>query len=524
MATHVYANGEEIACKSADGIAKTAFPDPCWSPPGPAAGPVLIPYPNTAFARDITNGTATVFIQGKEVAIEDKAYFSTSTGNEPATKAFGQGQKTGVIKGKAYFQKWSFDVIFEGLGVDRHCDPVGHNHGSMPSNTPLFPYMSRSFFRGHGCKKEEERIKRDCEPEDDLSATKKEIKGKSKVSALLKAKRQPAVTVGKKTKDKHWTEDHCDGLDVKLDSQEKALEKAREMGEVYKQLPGEMAILGALESELNEMATKAGAKATAKWGAKAGLKQGVGSSALGPGNLVMGVWSLIDAGFAIADVNEIRKVALESLEQIKVLQNQLTRLQAIASNFQEFDKLSRADQLEKAQELGTEGQDILATLNACTRARKCNLVPKDKKDGAKNTETADGKGCCPGQTGHHLIYDAMIKDSNCPGYEYGTAPTVCVEGTSQHFGSHKRVHDNMDKATKDLARRGKLPGGTMSLDDTINNAVRAHMEAFPLSRCKPNCIKAQLDEYYKKKCPNAQLKAVDKNGKSATQHEGESQR
>ncbi|MEN9866692.1 MAG: hypothetical protein RL748_2282, partial [Pseudomonadota bacterium] len=37
MRTHVYANTLEIACKAegSDGKTISAFPDPCWSPPGP---------------------------------------------------------------------------------------------------------------------------------------------------------------------------------------------------------------------------------------------------------------------------------------------------------------------------------------------------------------------------------------------------------------------------------------------------------------------------------------------------------
>ena len=47
-----------------------------------------------------------------------------------------------------------------------------------------------------------------------------------------------------------------------------------------------------------------------------------------------------------------------------------------------------------------------------------------------------------------------------------------------------------------------------------------HMGACPLSRGKPNCIKAQLDEYYKEKCPNAQLKTIDKNRKQIKPSDG----
>ncbi len=129
METHVYANDNEICSKAADGQSSAAFPDPCWSPPGPSAGPVLIPYGNTAFAKDLENGTTTVFICGTPVALKDVSYLDNSVGNEPATYAFAKGKKTHVIKGKAYFTDWSQNVKFEGLNVCRHNDPMTHNHG-----------------------------------------------------------------------------------------------------------------------------------------------------------------------------------------------------------------------------------------------------------------------------------------------------------------------------------------------------------------------------------------------------------
>ncbi len=52
-----------------------------------------------------------------------------------------------------------------GVIVPRHTDLVSHNHGSMPSNTPVFPYLSRSW--GHDCGKAVDRIKRACASEKD---------------------------------------------------------------------------------------------------------------------------------------------------------------------------------------------------------------------------------------------------------------------------------------------------------------------------------------------------------------------
>lgn len=325
MQTHVYANGMEIACKAAasDGVSPQAFPDPCWSPPGPAAGPIVIPYPNTCYANSISNGTRTVFICGQEVAIEDQSFFSTSTGNEPATQAFRKGVKTGVIKGKAYFTQWSFDVVFEGFGVPRHQDLVGHNHGSMPSNTAVFPYLSRA--SRSDCKQEEKRIERACQPESEDSDARKDLRKKSPLLNSLKAAKLPKAN-GKKTK-AHWTDDHCDGLGINLGGDgAKALEYIKDMKNIYEKLPSELQVMNALKEELQEMVTKAGAKAFAKWGARAAVKQGAGSVVPGWGNAAMAAVSAVDAVLTIGDVAEIRRVAIESLEKLDILQKKRARV------------------------------------------------------------------------------------------------------------------------------------------------------------------------------------------------------
>lgn len=127
METHVYANDNEICSKAADG--KTTSPlDPCWSPPGPSAGPVVVVYSNTAFAKDLIHGSETVFICNTPLALRDVSRMENSTGDEPATRNFGMGVSSHNIKGEAYFTDWSQDVKVEGLNVCRHNDPTTHNH------------------------------------------------------------------------------------------------------------------------------------------------------------------------------------------------------------------------------------------------------------------------------------------------------------------------------------------------------------------------------------------------------------
>src|SRR6185437_3717070 len=154
MGMQVYANGMSIACKAADGKTIAAMPDVCLSPPTPPAGPVPIPYPNTAMASDTTNGSKTVQINGEEVMLKDQSTFKQSNGDEAATKNLGMGVVTACIQGEVSFVAWSMDVKFEGANVPRHLDLTLHNEQSVPANTPTWPYMDAMAASEDPCKRE----------------------------------------------------------------------------------------------------------------------------------------------------------------------------------------------------------------------------------------------------------------------------------------------------------------------------------------------------------------------------------
>lgn len=140
MGKEVFANGMEIAHKAGDGNVTAAFPDVCLSPPPPPTGPVPVPYPNTSFARDLKNGSTSVKIGGKPLALAGKSFYkSTPLGNEAATRNFGGSVLTHTIIGKTYFQAHSMDVAVEGKTVCRHLDLTTSNHASYPGSTPPFP-------------------------------------------------------------------------------------------------------------------------------------------------------------------------------------------------------------------------------------------------------------------------------------------------------------------------------------------------------------------------------------------------
>jgi Domain of unknown function (DUF4150) len=166
MSNEVYADGREVACKAAAGKSICAFPDVCMTPPeNPTTPPgVPVPYPNTGFASDTTEGSRTVQISGQEVALKNKSYFKQSTGDEAgcATK---KGLITSTNRGKVYFVAWSSDVKFEGENAVRHLDMTTHNHASPQPNdgAPMIYIDAQAFGAVKGCEAEQDRVKTACE-------------------------------------------------------------------------------------------------------------------------------------------------------------------------------------------------------------------------------------------------------------------------------------------------------------------------------------------------------------------------
>jgi len=130
MSHHVFANGLEISGKASTNRTIAAMPDVCLSPPGPPAGPVPIPYPNTAQARDTSRGSRTVKMGGQEVGKKNSSNYSKSTGDEAATRNFGMNVITHNITGPMKFAAWSMDVKVEGANATRFMDLTTHNHAN----------------------------------------------------------------------------------------------------------------------------------------------------------------------------------------------------------------------------------------------------------------------------------------------------------------------------------------------------------------------------------------------------------
>jgi hypothetical protein len=535
MAHKVYANGYEIAAKVADGKSAAAFPDVCFTPPTPPTPGVPVPYANTCYAKDITNGSTSVFIGGKTIALADESYFKSSVGDASATKGLKKGIVSANIDGRAFFVKWSPNVKVEGFGVPRHLDTVTHNH-SNPGNTGLFPYLATAEQR-KPCEKTEDKINKACKEKPKAGAPAPKKKNRF---AFWKKEEKAAYN-------RDWRSDHCDLLGFstgKLTQEEakKFLEQAKAASEQIQQAKEqitqllkdskmELLIKGGQQMAESFTANKARALAYTGSGAAAGAGIGVWFGGVGalPGAAI-GARVGQTAGTVHSAYDAIN-AALDTKQLYKALSGQIEKWNTTLGELDPLKKYVKPDGTVDEKGANTflaDLQDAMATANACTRARKCNIIPKSTLVDKDNTprglsEKADNHGCCNGQTGHHILSDAMIKDAGCTNYDYAKAPTVCVEGYSQYFGSHQRVHSALSSQLGKKKAAGKVAAdNTMSLDDGIDAAVKSHTHAFIASGCDPRCTRAQLEAYYKHiGCPeDARVNMVNEYGQKENTKKG----
>ena len=127
-----------------------------------------------------------------------------------------------------------------------------------------------------------------------------------------------------------------------------------------------------------------------------------------------------------------------------------------------------------------------ARQNPCAAARKCRLLPY-------NGDPRDGiNGCCPAQTGDHIIPKSSFFKDNFGGnsmtgwskYNKDKAPCMCLEGGSCS-GSHGLRHAH-HKASRTPAAD---PQDHVSFDSEAKHCSEG---AAAVSGCEAKCIEAQL--------------------------------
>lgn len=553
----VFANGMEVACKAADGKSVACFPDVCLSPPSLPAGPVPIPYPNTAYARDLTNATKTVFISGKPVAQKNKSYLKTSTGNEPATRSLGMGVVTHTIKGKAYFASWSMNVKVEGLNVCRHLDLMTHNHASLPGNTATWHYVDqRSIdkcggnpFNDHACCKDIDSVDDKCKQSG--SENRRFRSARERRNNRRRRDKKPLLRVRNRT----WKDEHCKKMLFNL--------RADNLESTLKDLQTEaQEMVGDIESIAADLGWQIVGGAAQRYGVRLAAKHaaatlGCGGGGAAAGSVVPGAGTAAGA-VAGASVCNVAMVVIDAADLIWTVGTTSFEISAMKDQVQELLDLANQargdaqrileaiEDPEKLKQLQQELADELeqeALQDPCLKARRCMLVPKsasqetrppnDTRNRSQGQATmtdrlfADSRGCCPGQTGHHLILDAWLQSGGnrgagdlCSGsYNEKSAPTVCVEGATQNIGTHGKIHRNTTDIAEELLAEKRPPCNIgFSMSCAIEVAAQAHRKTFG-RHCNKECIVAQLEKYYDGL--GCRPRAVDQNGNELTRTDGQ---
>ncbi|NHZ81342.1 hypothetical protein F2P44_18975 [Massilia sp. CCM 8695] len=409
------------------------------------------------------------------------------------------------------------------------------------ANSPTSIYLD-TFNKHPSCADDEKVVKDKCKPEPEQSEEDKK-KGKpkperkglgGKLATAAKAlddagklaagyKRDP----GSKTAfdGNGWMEDHCTGQWISpIHTADPEFEK--KLTEMLENIEDKRLrlMLDGFDELVEVAVAKVGPVAqemATNFLIRAGLKAGVGvltaETLLGP--YLMGAWTATDlvltAKELAAMAGDKGKAALDALEKTKNIGD---KAKDILGSYKKEPHRAHADAMS-----------LMAQLDTCLRARKCLLVPyknadsdgrTDKEESARRTaasgkkatvtnskaksQAKHGHGCCPGQTGHHILPNAMVEGADCPGYDYDNAPTMCLEGANNAalHGSHGMAHNNLKVAMFDYTK--KTGKSKLSYADAKKHAIDAVQMAGAI-QCKRECLEAQLDAHYK--CDGKELNA-----------------
>ena len=391
-------------------------------------------------------------------------------------------------------------------------------HGMVgnPNTGPIF-YFSNAHVKVE-CVKEENAIKKYCDEEKEKSrdTTKKSKANNAKLGKISDKIQndlesiESAIKKGytyKRTDNNSWIEDHCHALWIKPQAVADQFDKFKEKLEDFEKK---------LNQEISDVLMQAGGKAVdmAKdkmidYGKKAVVREGAALVSLTipvVGEIIVAgatIWNFVDGVWSAGKVAvDALKIGEQALEKYKELAPQLKKIENLLNG-----KLTPSTVL-------ADMMTVLATTNPCIQARRCSLVRFDETEGKNGHSSGkiqadSGKGCCPGQTGHHVLPGAMfdLPDNPCgKKYKHSEAPVICLEGTNNNVGSHGVAHTALEK----IIEKYKLIKKTekISYKDASKHGIQAIRIVNPL--CSEECLQAQLDKHYKDNLEcgdDAQLKA-----------------
>lgn len=380
---------------------------------------------------------------------------------------------------------------------------------STAPNTPVAYYIDNADVK-RDCKDDFKKIDKACEKETDKSPKNKhpvlrKMLGEKPLAALDKMAAKIKGSKFQDTADTGWMS-HCDGLWIKpANSVNEDLKEFNGMlkdmsTDVKKAVENQLKpLMEKIGQEIKEKAITEAKEKAVQVGVRSGVRWGLGLS----GAAVAGVGALVTETIATAwNIYDWGKTGYQAaalgVETYGAIKEIGTILNVAETASRELAALGDNIAGKSPTDLMADGMGVLSRFGACTRARRCMLVSYDS---TKTAASLGGNGCCPGQTGHHVLPDEMTKNGNCPGYEHGNAPTVCVEGTNGGNGSHKMIHKKMSEGINahidDFFFGSK---DAISYNKARDLGIASLQQTFPESKCDPKCLRAQLDAYYKKKC------------------------
>ncbi|MEM6405607.1 MAG: HNH/endonuclease VII fold toxin-2 domain-containing protein [Pseudomonadota bacterium] len=324
---------------------------------------------------------------------------------------------------------------------------------------------------------------------------------------------------------KTWKDNHCKHLlfQPRPDLLQERLKKFEaDAKDMYHDLAGEA--WDVAKDRAAEQAKNTGQRMVTKWVA------GLGCTVFTPAGTAaceaaITVWNVLDGVYSvIAGGVRMARAAMDVKEMANILSSVPEQLKKVEASINDENKRKKL-----RKELINEAMQA-ATRDPCIKARKCMLVPY-KGDTYKNEEhlqtvkvgkhtlkeipkykgstfmtkigMATSSGCCPGQTGHHVIPDSWAKKANCPGYSKRQAPVVCVEGVSDKDGTHGKIHKNLNKI---LRHKKSISSTYKETSEVIEMAAQSHAETF--NNCSQKCIEKQLEAYYRN-CKNFNPKPIN---------------
>ena len=375
-----------------------------------------------------------------------------------------------------------------------------------PPNTRTNVYFD-TFKTAAICEDDRVEIERKCAPKTEAQKQ-KERNRKSGIATVVRDTLQRADGLGRKIygytrgapAGNEWMDDHCGGMWLKpqmngakkyaedLEQFKSRLEQTQGVVQYYLDNPGKIAE-GALQSIVREAQDSLGPEAVQEIGADYLARKLIPT----PGKVLKAAKALFGAyryGTAGSHL-EAAEHFVEALNSEDATA-QLDSLKFLLDKAQDRFGAALNQWRERPDIVLAEMMSMQGELDPCLRARKCMLVPYEANK-KKSNGTKSGRGCCPGQTAHHVIPDAAAKGAGCSDYSYDDAPTICLEGQDNTYGSHGRAHSALGRSIASY----KLGANSteISYPAMRERALKALEES--TSQCEIDCLRAQLDAYYK---------------------------